>query len=96
MEMDFEKELQLNAYERRKRDEALGRVVEIWLNDERDPEKLDKALDNLTLAHTKADFDFHSQWFYFRLPWDRIFKSPNQRANEDQTMNRVNERDIDG
>jgi hypothetical protein len=61
---------------RRNRDEALGRVVEIWLNDERDPEELDKALDVLTLAHTKANFDFCSQSFYFRLPWERFLKAP--------------------
>jgi hypothetical protein len=94
METNLEEKLQLNACDRGNRDEALGRVLEIWLNDERDPEELDKALDVLTLAHTKANFDFCSQSFYFRLPWERSLGRLNQKASEDQTMKRVDESDI--
>jgi hypothetical protein len=81
LETTIDEKLELDAFERRERDQALERVVDIWLNDERDPEKLDKALDVLTFAHTKATFDFHSQGFYFRLPWHRILKSPNPKSD---------------
>lgn len=49
-----------NSYESlcKKRDRALERVLNIWLRDDvKDPEELNKALDVLTIAHTKSTFE---------------------------------------
>jgi hypothetical protein len=46
-----------------KRDEALERVVDIWLTEERDPEELNKVLDVLAVAHATATFEFASGSF---------------------------------
>lgn len=46
-----------------KRDEALERVVDIWLTDNAEPEELDRALDVLTVAHATATFEHASGSF---------------------------------
>jgi hypothetical protein len=48
-----------------KRDEALERVVEIFLkgDDEEEEDELNKALDVLTVAHIKATFEQFSSSF---------------------------------
>ena len=40
-----------------KRDEALDRVIDLWLNDDLDDEALNRALDVLTVAHATASFE---------------------------------------
>ena len=47
----------------RKRDEALERVVDIWVTENQDPEELNRVLDVLTVAHTTAAFEHASGSF---------------------------------
>jgi hypothetical protein len=47
-----------------KRNEALERVVNLWLNSEgKESEELNKALDVLAVAHATATFEFASGSF---------------------------------
>ena len=46
------------------RDRALERVMDLWLrNEPNGPDELNKAIDVLTIAHTKATFDWASRSF---------------------------------
>lgn len=48
------------------RDRALEHVVDVWLDaqeDKGDPDRLNKALDVLTVAHSKATFEYASNSF---------------------------------
>jgi hypothetical protein len=64
METETKKEEDLLDNLWRKRDEALERVIEIWLDEEKDTdEELNKALDVLTVAHATATFEHASGSF---------------------------------
>lgn len=63
MEAETKKEEALLDSLWQKRDEALDRVVEIWMDEEIDPEELNKALDVLAVAHATATFEHASGSF---------------------------------